>query len=369
MADATGNTLTRLWSDTSSGLYHDYHLVASEWVVTDRINAAPGQRFFSWDEFFDPNSSYGSDNFSQIGRYNLSNVVFDKEASGGIVVDGHASGTGNGSSPSAAQDIIILRNGLCSSSCAVFVEMMHHEAGVRNVAVGGRPSYGLMQGPGRSRGAALYSTSQLDTDIWNARHHSKRAARHLPHRRKSLFVTSASFNLRNLRDQVRRDNTTMSLQFLYEPADCRIFFTPSTWYNYTNLWKYAADAIWNNTGLCVKNSTSQDGLEPDRLVYTGDATEIITDSFQQGFPPIIREEEMFGGRHDLSMIQNMECTTNRDCAAPGHFSFRMVTTCHDENERMVKSLCVAECSSSKNCAGAAFVASHATHPTHTTKKW
>jgi hypothetical protein len=59
----------------------------------------------------------------------------------------------------------------------------------------------------------------------------------------------------NLRDQIRKGET-IPLQFTYEAANCRIFYTPQTFYNYTALWKYAADAIWSNsTKFCVKNST------------------------------------------------------------------------------------------------------------------
>lgn len=58
----------------------------------------------------------------------------------------------------------------------------------------------------------------------------------------------------NLRDQIRKGNT-VPVQFIYEAANCRIFYTPQTFYNYTNLWKFAAEAIWTNSSLCVKNST------------------------------------------------------------------------------------------------------------------
>jgi hypothetical protein len=58
----------------------------------------------------------------------------------------------------------------------------------------------------------------------------------------------------NLRDQVRKGED-IPLQFLYEGADCRIFYTPKTVYNYTALWQYAADAIWNkDPKKCVTGS-------------------------------------------------------------------------------------------------------------------
>ena len=65
---------------------------------------------------------------------------------------------------------------------------------------------------------------------------------------------SISYAQINLRDQIRKDET-IPLQFTYEAANCRIFYTIQTFYNYTNLWKYAADAVFSNPALCVKNST------------------------------------------------------------------------------------------------------------------
>lgn len=43
------------------------------------------------------------------------------------------------------------------------------------------------------------------------------------------------------------------MQFL--AADCRIFYTPATFNNFTNLWKHAAAAAWTSPDLCVANST------------------------------------------------------------------------------------------------------------------
>jgi len=47
-----------------------------------------------------------------------------------------------------AEDIVILTDGVCSSTCSMFVEVMHNDAGVKTVVVGGRPSYGPMQAVG-----------------------------------------------------------------------------------------------------------------------------------------------------------------------------------------------------------------------------
>lgn len=129
---------------------------------------------------------------------------------------------------------------------------MHHDAGVRTVAVGGRPPSGPMQAAAGTRGAASYDAATLDRDFAVASAISDKAAAALPARNESSFYyTYAGFNLR---DQMRPDGTT-PLQFLYEAANCRIYFTLANVYNYTRLWQDAASAIWNDTSLCVVGST------------------------------------------------------------------------------------------------------------------
>jgi hypothetical protein len=170
--------------------------------------------------------------------------------------------------PYAADDIIIVSNSLNRATMhpkitasayrwtvligmSVFVEMMHHEAGVRTVAVGGRPSYGPMQAASGSRGAQLYSNYNLDQDFQIASKLNATARDILPSRDEDVWITSASITLR---DQIRRGEN-IPLQFVYDAAKCRIFYTPQTFNNFTNSWKYAADAIWSKPELCVKDST------------------------------------------------------------------------------------------------------------------
>jgi hypothetical protein len=133
------------------------------------------------------------------------------------------------------------------------MEMMHHEAGVRTVVVGGRPEIGPMQAPAGTRGALSYDSVSLDLDIGNAETINTTTTGYLPDRAEdqAVWISTASFNMR---DQVR-NGENIPLQFVYEAADCRIFYTFNTIYNYANLWQYAANAIWSNPGLCVQGST------------------------------------------------------------------------------------------------------------------
>lgn len=128
---------------------------------------------------------------------------------------------------------------------------MHHEAGVRTVAAGGLPSQGPMQTPSGSRGAQSYTSDNLDTDIAMAKEINATAGNFLPERQEDVWISYLSFNLR---DQVRRGEST-PLQFVYEAANCRIFYTKDTVYNFEKLWRYAANATWTKPELCVQGST------------------------------------------------------------------------------------------------------------------
>lgn len=180
--------------------------------------------------------------------------MFDVSAFGGWVPYGYGISIYDDPSPQlwAPENIVILTDGLCASACAIFVEMMS-QAGVRTIAVGGRPEFGPMQAVGGSRGARVYDSSQLDDDFnfVSDTIHNSTAAAQLPSRSDSgMWITTAGINIR---DQVRAKDTT-PLQFKYEAADCRIYYTLDNVFNTTRLWRDAAKATWDDRSLCVTGS-------------------------------------------------------------------------------------------------------------------
>ncbi|KAI1748140.1 hypothetical protein F4782DRAFT_384659 [Xylaria castorea] len=255
-ANVMGSTVTNYWNNLPVDDPDYDALLTNEWLATDRIDAATGQYFHSWAEFYGPNN-YNDDDFTNLQRYNTSNELFNYESTGETANLTIPSPVADALPPFAASDIVILSDGICDSSCSLFLELMHHEAGVRTVAVGGQPRDGPMQAPSGSRGAREYDIDILDENIKFTQivlqMQNSPDATFLPNRTKvsDFFVLGASINLR---DQVRRGQTT-PLQFAYLPADCRIYYTPQTVYNYTRLWEHAAAATWTDTSLCVPGST------------------------------------------------------------------------------------------------------------------
>lgn len=110
---------------------------------------------------------------------------------------------------------------------------MNHQAGVRSIAIGGRPEAGPMQAASGTRGAIAYSGDELDVDFLQTNNITDDATVSvLPalddsgYRDTGIAVLYAGFTLR---DQVRSANASAAtpLQFSYLAADCRRMFDPS----------------------------------------------------------------------------------------------------------------------------------------------
>ncbi|KAK8008103.1 hypothetical protein PG991_010654 [Apiospora marii] len=265
MADVLGTTFTEYWDrlsiDDEDEVDGKLELMGREWVVTPRINAETEQNFTSWEEYAGP-VAYGEDSFSKPERYNLSNVNFDMAEFGGWIPMDYVEPPTE-EQPYSASNIVILTDGLCASTCALFVEMMT-QAGVRTVVVGGRPEAGPMQAASGTRAAAMYTAAALDDDFVNATdivalngdyrpsNDSLVLLNALP-RDTGMWVNSAGFSLR---DQVRSADDPEPLQLKYQPADCRLYWTLDNVVNFTRLWTDVATVTWEDSGRCVAGSTS-----------------------------------------------------------------------------------------------------------------
>ncbi|PLB48692.1 hypothetical protein P170DRAFT_382985 [Aspergillus steynii IBT 23096] len=332
MADALGSTLTPYWETFAP---NNSSLISNEWVVTSRLDVQTGQEFTSWENYFGSAASYGKDSYTKTEEYNLRNMEFTQEG-GSIIID-----SGGDPQPYEAKDIIILSDGLCSSACAIFMELMHHQANVSTVVVGGKPDYSPMQAPSGTRGARAYDTRLIDEDIKIAQQMDNSTQEVLPPRDLDFLISTASVNLR---DQVRHnDRTNLPLQFVYEPANCRIFFTPKTWYNYTNLWIYAAEAAWQNPKRCVARSDSKADPVPDNIP----PHEIHIDDNERVAPPRKHQtvdnpsNNLQAGPQALTSTNGGKCDNRGYC--PEKFICEKVQVCGDKKTTYKDERCVRGC--------------------------
>lgn len=105
-----------------------------------------------------------------------------------------------------------------------------------------------------SRCARVHTGSLLDDEMSWIGEKDEAVQPLLPPNRNDtgVFIDHVSFNLRG---QLRKDDTSMPLQFRYDPADCRLYFTLDNVYNMTALWHDVFRAEFEDSSVCVEGST------------------------------------------------------------------------------------------------------------------
>ncbi|KAF2766736.1 hypothetical protein EJ03DRAFT_174479 [Teratosphaeria nubilosa] len=238
------------------------------------INYEP---FTSWHEKYGPHA-YGPqpDNFTSIVRWNLSDVLIP-DNSGGIDVSGYLNRSNITTQPFAAENIIILYDGYCASTCTIFSELMRQQGGVKTVALGGRPSTGIIQAVGGVKGTNDYTYQYILDNVeapftyqylHNASYYNLTALGAY----NTLPLLRTTDSVVNARDGIRQGDTSETpLQFVYEPADCRIYYTPDMAVDQSAVWRAVADTAWGGINHCVagslpgSNKTSYDARKSSRL--------------------------------------------------------------------------------------------------------
>ncbi|KAH8680521.1 hypothetical protein BX600DRAFT_444595 [Xylariales sp. PMI_506] len=263
LGNILGNVTTAWWNNldpNNDEEAYNWELgLGDEWVISPRLNAETNDNFLDWEDYANGPSTLG-DRFSLVEAYNLSNVDFDYEALG-MSPYGWGDNLANTTQAYTTNNIVIVTDGLCSSTCSLFVEFMT-SMGVKTIAMGGRPVTGPMQAVSGTRGARNFWASDLDDQLAFAAQLSPDAKAALPEipdgedtRTSGIWTRYAGFNLR---DQIRSTDAgnadAVPLQFLYQAADCRLFYTMQNLYNMSRLWRDVAEAAWVDDSICVEDS-------------------------------------------------------------------------------------------------------------------
>ncbi|KAF6822631.1 peptidase s41 family protein [Colletotrichum musicola] len=208
------------------------------------------QPFESWDAKFAPHK-WAGDNYTANTRWDLSRSLTTSNESFGLGIEVTGYGTRqNFTRPFDPQNIVLLTDGFCASTCSLFASEMA-QAGVKAVTFGGRPNKKPMQAVGGVKGAQVLGFE----DIYNQtrQHMQSELTKVSPEQRALLskltklpFQRSTSARL-NVRDQILRGNINdgVPAQFVNEPAECRLFWTLPMLSDVTEIWKAAANAAWN----------------------------------------------------------------------------------------------------------------------------
>jgi hypothetical protein len=220
------------------------------------------QPFTSWSEKFGPHA-YGPepDNFTSITRWNLSDVL-TPDNSGGIYVSGYLNRSNITTQPFAAENIVVVYDGYCASTCTIFSELMRQQGGVKTIALGGRPNRDIIQAVGGVKGTNDFPWDYILSNVEapfqlqllhdDAYYNTTALAAYstLPLERSTNAVV-------NSRDGLRQGDATQTpLQFVYEEADCRIYYTPEMVVDETAVWKTVADTAFLGVNHCIAGNYS-----------------------------------------------------------------------------------------------------------------
>ncbi|MCJ1461623.1 hypothetical protein MMC07_000220 [Pseudocyphellaria aurata] len=232
-------------------------LVSTPYNYREDVLPDGSATYGSWSQVFGPTVT-SHDNFTNVFRSNFSDPLWINDAR--LIATGTRDRVGV-AQPFAAKDIVIISDGNCASTCATFSEYMKTQVGVPTIAVGGRPQYGPMQGVGGVKGAEVdtlaaffngveLAYSQAPPNLLERLNDTVLGEfSHYP----TLRATTARFNfLNNIR---RGDTSATPLQFVYEAADCRFFYTAEMLANISTVWTRVAHMAFGNSSSPQQNWT------------------------------------------------------------------------------------------------------------------
>jgi hypothetical protein len=234
---------------------------------------ANNQDFGSWEKLFGP-EQFNNDNFTTTLRYNYTDSISTTYSGFSVIGFGANLNETKTPQPFQAQDMVMLHDGMCSSTCAIASELLKNQGAVRTIAVGGRPQPGPMQGVGGTKGAQVFSWDDIQVRMqaafflgspqqraqWNNTDLGRTAFATQLFTRSAYQGGSIAGGV-NLKDNLRQNDASKTpLEFIYEAADCRMYFTAPMVSDVTQVWKGVADRMFrtgSGMGLnkCVAGST------------------------------------------------------------------------------------------------------------------
>jgi hypothetical protein len=220
------------------------------------------ENFESWADKFGPGIEQKGDNFTNLFRWNLSDVLIPLN-SGGVYIHGYGPLANYTQQPFAAEDVVVVTDGYCASTCTIFSELMRQRAGVKYISLGGRPREGITQAVGGVKGTnnfpwsyiqslAQYTVTELNSTVEeSAALKSTELGDYFDDTVFRRATIGNAINV-NFRDGIRDgDESDVPLQFVYEPSECRILYTKAMTVDVTAIWKAVADTTWGGVSHCV----------------------------------------------------------------------------------------------------------------------
>ena len=273
-----------------------------------------GQRYSDWRSLYGPNADH-NDKFSKIWTFDVSSeAIITEQDSGTGVLDLTGYGANVPAPPTTfkPENIIMVSNGYCASACTAISHFLKWQAKVKSVVIGGRPQTGPMQHPGYVQffpdtsplrltihsgtkgwlltsiqsileaGVQALQSGDISPELLTAAKKTQLAT--LAKRGEYLIFRSADptseemITVNSVNGIAENDlDTQTPIQFLYEAADCRMFFTEEMMLDPAVTWVRVAEQAFgfNNTKIfsgCVEGSTGHPSSLSGNKASFGDGT-------------------------------------------------------------------------------------------------
>ncbi|KPI42218.1 uncharacterized protein AB675_9695 [Cyphellophora attinorum] len=163
--------------------------------------------------------------------------------------------------PFSADNILLVTDGVCASTCSNFVALMMEVAKVQHtVAWGGRPNTNAMQLVGGVRGSNVLSFDTVANQLGGVRDYivnktqegkppltddqlqTALSLRPLTTTEYPIRLYNGHINFRN----AYYNGSDLPLQFDHQAAGCRLFYTAENIRNPASRWTDSAEAVWGN---------------------------------------------------------------------------------------------------------------------------
>ncbi|RNJ59198.1 hypothetical protein D7B24_003291 [Verticillium nonalfalfae] len=179
-------------------------------------------------------------------------------------------GVGNRAAPPPAvfrpENVVLLTDGTCGSTCTLFAYLAILGLGVKTVAMGGRPVTGPMQAVAGVEGAQVFFFNDMQADAASVLALSPPDVRarleggELGEIARGYAIlrsaTPASAGAVNGKNSFMPGDANTPLQFLWQPASCRVYYTPAMQRGAEAAWTVASRATWEDQSLCVEGSVN-----------------------------------------------------------------------------------------------------------------
>ncbi|KAB5511744.1 hypothetical protein GE09DRAFT_1232333 [Coniochaeta sp. 2T2.1] len=235
--------------------------------IFGNILDASDKPFRDWQSFLGP-TTFPQDNATSLMHYDFANgtTVF-QSGNDTFLLPGFDPADPPPPQPFLAENIVLLTDGYCASTCTVFTGLMAREQFVRTIALGGRPLRQAMQYAGGVKGAQVMQFTDLQgvmteiTPLLDARSISllnSTLPSAGPPPLQPTDLKGAQFNFRNAYS-ANSSATDPPLQFVYEAANCRRFYKVEYLTDIKAMWRDMADVAWGAAPCAPGSSTNPDG--------------------------------------------------------------------------------------------------------------